>query len=140
MHIASEIEVPAASLIRESVGEDAQKVIELAEDVQELVAEKDDELLKSTVENQKEEGISEVAASKPTRGNSASHNISDSITNLDTSSPSSSSETSSIPSPSNQTSDKPDDVYVPMYPSVKERIDEMIHKTLDVSQRLPENH
>jgi hypothetical protein len=101
LQIASDIDVPATSLIRKSAVNDAQKVIELAEDVQELVTEEAGELLKSTVEDQREEGTSEAA-----RGNSPSHNISDSITDLVTSSPSSSSETSSTPSPSTKNQKK----------------------------------
>lgn len=94
--IASEIEVPAETLLKELTTEDAQKVFKLAEDIQDLVAEETDELLK---EVQREEGTSGFAALEDTRGNSPSLNISDNLTDLDTSSPSSSSETSSTPSP-----------------------------------------
>lgn len=38
--IASEIEVPAETLLKELTTEDAQKVVKLAEDIQDLVAEK----------------------------------------------------------------------------------------------------
>jgi len=109
LQIASEIEVPTSNLVRENVSEDAQKVIELAEDIQEFVTEEAGELLKITAEHQGEEGTSEDAASKVTQGNNPSHNTSNNITDLDTSSPSSSLETSPTPSPVNQTS-KLDDV------------------------------
>ena len=102
-----------------------------------MATEKVDELLKSRSEDQRKEGSSEVVALEATRGNSPSHNISDNLTDLDTLSPSSSSETSSTLSQSNQNRD---DVYVPMYPSVQERIDNMIQITIDVGQKLPANH
>ena len=98
-----------------------------------MATEKADELLESKIENQRDEGTSEAANSEVARGNNPSHTIFDNLTELDTSSPSSSSDTASTPSPSNKTSYKPDDVYVPMYPSVKERIDDMFQKTIDVS-------
>jgi len=113
----------------------------MAEDVQELVTKEAGKMLKSLVEVQSEEGTSGASASEDTRGNSPFHNISDSITDLDSSSTLSSSETSSSPSPSTKNQKKPtDDTYVHMYPYVQERIDSMIQKTIDVSQRLPENH
>jgi len=141
LQIANKIEVHAANLVRESVVCDAQKVIELVEDMQELVTEEASKMLKSTVEVQSERGTSGATASEDTRGNSPSHNISNSITDLDSSSTSSSSETSSTSSPYTKIQKKHvDDTYVPMYPSVQERIDNMIRQTIDVSQRLPENH
>jgi len=84
--IASEIEIPTESLLKKSTVEDAQKVIELPEDIRDLVAEETSELLK---EVQREEGTSEAATSEDTRGNRPSHNISDNLTDLDTLSPSS---------------------------------------------------
>ena len=96
VNIANEIEISPASLLKEIVAEDAQKVIELAEDVQELVTKESNDLLKVNLEDQRREGTSEVA-----KGNGPPHTISDNSTKLDTSSPSSSSDTSSIPSPSN---------------------------------------
>jgi len=89
--------------------------------VQELVAKESDELLKVNLEDQRREGTLEAATSEAAKGISPPYTIFDNLTELDTSSPLSSSDTSSIPSPSNQTSE-----YVPMYPSVKSRIDDMI--------------
>jgi hypothetical protein len=44
--IASEIDVPAESLLKESTAEDAQKVVELPEEIKDLVTEQSGELLK----------------------------------------------------------------------------------------------
>jgi len=110
--IASEIDVPAESLLKESTVEDAQKVVEVAEDLQDLVTEESSELLK---EVQREEvGTSEADASEATRGNTSSHNISNDITELDTSSPSSSSNKTSTPSPTTKNQRKPTE-FVPVY-------------------------
>jgi len=91
--IASEIDAPAETLLKEPTAGDAQKVVELAKEIQDQVTEETSEMLK---EVQKEEaGTSEVDASKATRGNSSSHIIYENITYLDASSPSH----SSTPSP-----------------------------------------
>ena len=94
VNIANEIKIPPASLFKEIVGEDAQKVVELAEDVQELVANESDELLKINLEDQRKEGTSEAATeaatSEAAKGISPPNTFSDNLTELDTSSPSSS--------------------------------------------------
>ena len=84
--IASEIDVPAESLMKESTAEDAQKVVELAEEIQNQVTEETGEMLKDV--QREEAGTSEADALEATRGNSYSHIISDNITDLDASLPS----------------------------------------------------
>jgi len=98
VNIANEIEIPPASLLTETVGEDAQKVIKLAEDVQELVTKESDEPLKVNLEDQRREGTSEAATSKAAKGISPRHTISDFLIESDT-------QTSLQPQSSNQPSD-----------------------------------
>jgi len=60
--IASEIEVPVEALLKKSTAEDAQKVVELAGNLQELVVA--EELLKAAEEVQREDvGCSEAGTS-----------------------------------------------------------------------------
>jgi len=103
---------------------------------------------------------SEGGASEATRGNTDSHNISN-VIEIESSTTSTSQSTSSdvdniplsrvysnlhktlSPSPSTKHQKKPDDdddTFVPMYPSVLERIGEMSQMRLDVCARLPANH
>jgi len=135
--IASEIGVPVVSLLKESTTADAQKVVELAEEIQDLVTEESGELLKEV--HWEEVGISEADASEATRGNSSSHIISDDITELDTSSPSSSSDKTSTSSPTTKNQRKPTE-FVPVYPSILRSIGEMAQMRIDVCERLHVNH
>jgi len=113
--ISSEIDVHAESLRKESTAEDAQKVVKLVEEIQGQETEETCELLK---EVQREE----VGASEASKGNKYSHIISDSITELDVSSPSLSLDKTSTSSPTTMNQKKTDDdVFVPIYPSVIER-------------------
>jgi hypothetical protein len=154
--ITSQIEIPSASLVKETATEDAQKGIELAGGIQELVSENTGDLLKVAEEVQKEKAAClEVACSEAvsseaaeTRGNTSSHTISNDITELESSSTSHSSDSiddiplnkvyktlykALAPSPSTKTSKKPtDDVFVPMYSSVLERIGNMAQMRIDV--------
>lgn len=100
--------------------------------------------------------ISEADASEATRGNTDSHNISDNIIEIESTSTSNSSETINniplsrvyanlhkdlVPSPSTKHKKKPEnDEFVPMNPNVLERIVDMAQMRIDVCQRLPVDH
>ena len=71
------------------------------------------------------------------QGKDSIHNASENIADPELSPLSSSTYTSSTPSPSNLNS--PGE-YVPMVPSIQERIDNLIQRRIDVCQRLPEGH
>jgi len=71
------------------------------------------------------------------QGKDSIHNASENIADPELSPLSSSTYTSSTPSPSNLNSIGE---YVPMVPSVQERIDNLIQRHIDVGQRLPEGH
>jgi len=161
LDIAKDIEVPVEALLKESTIEAAHKVIELTEDLQELVMASD--LLNSAEETQKEDVTClEATASEATRGNSNSHNISN-VIEIESSSTSTSHSTSvstssdidNIPlnkvyatlhkslSPSSSTKHqkKPDgDTFVPMYPSVLNRIADLSQMRIDVCNKLSTNH
>jgi len=161
LEIAKNIKVPAEMLMKESCGEQAQKVVKLAENLQQLVVV--GELLSAAEETHKEDvTCSEAVALEATRGNSESHNISN-VIEIESSSTSTSHSTSvptssdidNIPlnrvyatlhkslSPSSSTKHqkKPDgDRYVPMYPSVLNRIADLIQMRIDVCNKLPANH
>ena len=142
MQVAREIEIPAFSRLREDVGVSAQKVIEVAEEVQELASVEVGNLLKMSTEIQRVEasGIEEQASDAATedhQGKDSIHNASENITDAELSLLLSSTYTSPTPSPSNLNSSGE---YVPMVPSVQERIDNLIQRHIDVGQRLPEGH
>ena len=67
LEIEKEIEVPAEVLLKESSGEQAQKVVELAENLQELVVASD--LLKTTEETQGEEATCSEAVANSFESN-----------------------------------------------------------------------
>jgi len=145
--IASEIEVPAEALLKESSVEDAQKVVELEEGIKESVVA---DLLKFA------EGVQrkDFSCSEATGGNTSSHIISNNIVEIEYTSTSSDTMDdtplsrvyenlykSLAPSPSTKHQKKPvDDVFEPMYPIVLERIGEMAQMRIDVCQRLPVDH
>jgi len=142
MQVAREIEIPASGMLREDVGVSAQKVIEAAEEVQELASVEVGNLLKMSTEIQRVEasGIEEQASDAATedhQGKDSIHNASENITDAELSLLLSSTYTSPTPSPSNLNSSGE---YVPMVPSVQERIDNLIQRHIDVGQRLPEGH
>ena len=161
LEIAKEIDVLAEVLLKEPSAENAQKVVELAGNLQELVVA--DDLLKLAQEVQRkdvaclEDGISEVDASDvATRGNISSHIISNNTVEIKSTSTSTSSDTiediplsrvyenlkkSLAPLPSTKHKKKPaDDVFKLMYRVVLERIVEMAQMRINVCQRLPVNH
>jgi hypothetical protein len=148
-------------LLKESTIEAVQKVIELTGSLQELVVA--DELLNAAEEVQREEATcSEDAASGMTKGNTESHNTSNNVIEIESSSTSISASTSTsldniddiplnrvyenlqkslAPSPSTKHQKKPIvDEFVPMYPSIQERIGYMAQMRMDVCSRLPANH
>jgi len=142
LQLDKEIEVPTSRIVREYAGVSAQKVIEVVEEVQDMAITVVGEVLKISAEDQRgeasctEEHTSE-AATEDRKGKNPIHNTSDDIANLDLSSLSSSSHTSSTPSPSNLNSYAK---YVPMYPSIQNRVDDLIQRHINVGQRLPEGH
>ena len=87
----------AETLLKESTAEDTQKVVELAKGIQELVVAGD--LLNITEGAQREDvacseaGTSEADASESIRGNTSSHNISDNVVEIKSTSTSTSSDT-----------------------------------------------
>jgi len=121
------------------------------------------DVLKTAEEGQREEATcSKAAASEARKGNSDSYNISK-VIEIESSSTSSSHSTSVStssdidniplnkvyanlhkslsPSPSTKHQKKPDnDIFVPMYPSVLERIGEMSQIRINVCQGLPASH
>jgi len=128
-----------------------------------------DGVLKTAEDAQVEAGCSEVVASEAPKGNTDSHTAASEIVIVDSStpygirsSPASLSSSSSIssdmddiplnraynnlnkrlsPSPSTKTSKKPDyDTFVPMYPSVEERLIDMQQRRIDVCKNLPTDH
>jgi len=142
MQIAGETKIHVSSILREDAGVSAQKVIEAAEEVQELASAEAGNLLKMLTEIQrvKASGIEEQASDDATedhQGKDSIHNARENIADPELSPLSSSTYTSSTPSPSNLNSSGE---YVSMVPSVQERIDKVIQRHIDVGQRLPEGH
>ena len=159
--ISQEIGVFTEHLVKQSTVEAAHKVIELTENLQQLVVAGD--LLDAAEEVQRKEATClEADASKATRGNTDSHNISN-VIEIESSSTSASHSTSVStssdidniplnkvyanlhkslsPSPSTKHQKKPDDdTFVPMYPYVLERICEMSQMRVAVCKGLPANH
>jgi len=161
LKISEEIDVLIDHLLKESIVEVAQKVVELTGNLQELVVA--DELLGVAEESQREDvaclgtGTSEAA-----KGNTDSHNTSNNVIEIESSSTSISTSTSTFsdniddvplnkvyenlhkslaPSPSTKHQKKPvDDVFELMYPTVLERIRELAQRRIDVCQKLPANH
>jgi len=96
--LATQIEIPKATLVKETARKYAQKVVNLAEVVQGLAFTESGEILKTAMEVKREkvacskDGTSEASTSEAAaaRGKSLSHVTSDSIIDLDstTSSPS----------------------------------------------------
>jgi hypothetical protein len=103
--VASQVEIPAAVLVKQTARKDAQKVIKLAEDVQGLTVKETGEFFRAAMEAKREnvacseENTSEAATSETaaTTGKSLSYNTSDSITDLDSTSFSSSTYSDNIP-------------------------------------------
>ena len=94
--VASHLEIPTASLVKEIAVEDAKKVVEFAKVVQGLSSGKTGDIMKETMKIKREKvgcsevGISDAATSEAAKikGNSPSYIISDNVIDLDSSSPS----------------------------------------------------
>jgi len=132
--------------VKETIAEDAQKVIEFAGAIQELATEKTGDLLKVTMDVKRkkaaclEVNISEAVTSEAaeTRGNSPCDTIFDNIIDLDSSSTSHSSD--NIDDIAMNKVKLADDVYEPMYPSILERMGGLSQRRIDVCKKLPVNH
>jgi len=166
LQLAKEIEVPAEVLAKESTVQATQLGIELTENLQQM-AEVDD-LVKANEGGQEEASCSEAVASEALKGNTDSlHtaeivNIESSTSSNSRSTPASLSTSSSTtsdmddiplnkvcenlnkrlsPSSSTKTHKKPDsDTFVPMYPSVVERIHDMQQRRINACGRLHVDH
>jgi len=160
VELASQIEVPASNLAREDAVEAAQQVIESAVVVQELAASEAEVLAMVGTAEAKEgnAGTSEALESQeaPEGKSDALHTDIDivevgSSSDIRTNSPSTSSSSISssdeddiplskvyslinkTPSTSTKTTQKPDDTFEPMYPSVEERMIGMQQRRIQVS-------
>jgi len=152
LELAKQIEVLAASIAREDAAKAAQEVIKAAEVVQELAATEAEGLaLVTSEEAQEGNTATSEAPDSPEAPKGISETLhtdveifelgSSSSSDIRSNSPSSSSSTTSSdpddmplskvysslnktlsPSPSTKTTKKPDDTFVPMYPSVEERL------------------
>ena len=146
MLITNQIEIPTATLVKETVEKDAKKVVKFAEVVKNLATSEIGELLKVAMEVKRKgvacskAGTSEATALEATRGKSPSHTTSDSIIELDSSSPSTNSYKAFTPSPSNQTSKQPDDVDTLEPKSIDERISSLVDQRLGLCKKLPADH
>ena len=170
LELANQIEVPASSIAREDAAEAAQEVIKAPEVVQELAATEAEILALVTSEEAKEgktaasetpdspevpEGISETLHTNVEIVELGSSSSSDTRSNL----PSSSSSTTSSdpddmplskvhstlnkalsPSTSTKTNTKPDDTFLPMYPSVEEILISMQQRRIFACKHLPVDH
>ena len=152
--IATEILVPAEVLLNESTTEAAQKVVELAGDLQELVVAEQDLQEKDVACSGA--GTSKVDASEATRGNSDSHNISENIVEVESTSTSTSSETlddiplsrvyenlhkALAPSPSSKHQKRPtDDVETSEPLPIEERVGALVDQRLGLCKNLHADH
>jgi len=167
LQLAKDIEIPAEVLAKESTVEAAQLGLELTENLQQMI--KAYGVLKTAKDAQEEVVCSEVVAAEAPEGNIDSHTAADEIITIESStssetmtspaSLSSSSSTSSdrddiplskvyttlnkalSPSPSTKTSKKPDyDTFVPMYPSIEERLIDMQQRRINACKNIPVDH
>jgi len=149
LQLAKEIEIPAEVLAKESTVEAAQLGLELTENLQQMAVA--DVMVEATEVVQEEAGCSEASnASEAPKGNFNSHTPPEIITVESSSSPESRSSSASLSSSSSTSSDTDDvplnrvytnlnkalypspstkthkktisDTFVPMYPSVEERL------------------
>jgi len=167
LQLAKEIEIPAEVLEMESTVNAAQLGLELTENLQQMAVAND--LVEATEVVQEEVGCSESVASEAPKGNTDSLQTTAEIVNIESSTssytrsnPASLSTSSSTsadmddiplnrvyttlnkrlsPSPSTKTHKKPDyDTFVPMYPSIEERLHDMQQRRIDACKNLPVNH
>jgi len=169
LELAKQIEVPASSIAREDAAEAAQQVIEAAEVVQELAAtgakvlalvgseeakEGNAGTSEAPVSSEAHEGMFDTlhteveivvlgSSSSDTRSNSPSSSSSTSSSNEDNiplSKVYSTINKALSPSTSTKTTQQPDDTFVPMYPSVEERLIGMQQRWIDACKHLPADH
>jgi len=169
VELARQIEVPGSNIAREDVAEAAQQVIEAAKVVQELAATEAEilALVRSKEAKEGNAGTSEAPMSlEAPEGMADKLHTEVEIVELGSSSfdtrsnsPSSSSSTTSSdeddiplskvystinktisPSPSTKTTQNPDNTFVPMYPSVEERLIGMQQRRIDACKHLPTDH
>jgi len=165
LQLAKYIEIPAEVLTKESTVEAAQLGLKLTENLQQMI--EVDGVLKIVEDAQEEAVYSEAVVLEAPKGNSNSHIVeivtieysSSFETRSSSASLSSSSSTSSdpdgiplskvystlnkslSPSPSTKTHKKPtSDSFVPIYPSVKERLIGLQQRRIDPCIHLPANH
>jgi len=167
LQLAKDIEIPAEVLAKESTVEAAQLGLKLTENLQQMI--EADGVLKTVEDAQEEDVCLEVVTSEAPKDNIDSHTVADEIiivesstsseTRTSSASLSSSSSTSSdqddiplskvyttlnkalSPSLSNKTSKNPDyDTFVPMYPSVEERLIGLQQRRIDACIHLPVDH
>ena len=168
VELASQIEVPASSLLKEDAALAASQVVEAAAVIQNLAVSEAEVLGFVEVTEAKEEiagtlGAAETSETYVSMSDALTSNVeivdlgstSETLTNSPDSSSSSfilsSSDEDDIPlskiyssinkTPSKtKTSQKPDDIFEPMYPSVQERMIEMQQKRIDACKYLPADH
>jgi len=170
LELAKQIEVPASIIAREDAAEATQEVIKAAEVVQELAATEAEVLALVASKEANEgnaatseapdspeapEGISETlytdveivalgsSSSSDTRSNSPSSSSSTTTSDSDDmllSKAYSSLNKTLSPSTSTKTTQKPDDIFVSMYPSVEERLISMQQRRIDACNHLPADH
>lgn len=151
--VASQLEIPTATLVKKTAVEDAKKVVEFAEVIKELAIEETGDLVKATMEVKREKACSEDGVSEAVgiRGNSSIHTIFDNIIDLDSTSPSTNLddiplnrvytnlEKDLAPSPSTKTTKKPHDVDASKPLSIDERIGSLVKRRIDSCKNLPTN-
>ena len=163
--VASQVDIPTASLVKEIAVEDATKVVVLIEEIKGLAYEESGNLVKANMEVKREKACSEAAISEAAtsdaaeiRGNSSIHSIYDNVMNLDFTSNSLSTSTSTsldeisltiiyenlekdlAPSSSTKTTKKPNDIDGSEALSIDERLDYLVQRRIDSCKNLPADH
>ena len=169
VELASQIEVPSSSLLKEDEALAASQVVKAAAVIQNLAVSKVEVLGFVEAAEAREEiagtsGAAETSETHVSMSDALTSNVeivelgssSETLTNSPDSSSSSSILSSSdeddiplskiyssinkTPSTSTKTSKKPDDIFEPMYPSIQERMIEMQQKRIDACKYLPADH
>jgi len=162
VELARQIEVPASNIAREDAAEAAQEVIKAATKAEVLALVASEEAQEGNAATSEApdspeapEGMSETlhtnveivelvsSSSSDTRSNSPSS--SSSSTSSDSNDMLLSKAYSSLnknlsPSTSTKTTQKPDDTFMPMYPSVEERLISMQQRRINACKHLPADH
>jgi len=165
LQLAKEIEIPAEVLAKESIVIATQLGLELTKNLQQIAVA--DVMVEATEVAQEEAGCSKAhVASEAPVGNSNSHTPAEIITVESSTSPDTSSKSTSSsssipsdpddiplskvyntlnkalsPSPSSKTHKNPaSDIFVPMYPSVEDRLIDLQQRRIDACKNLPADH